>query len=135
MLPVKNIQNGLKENCQHLRIWDGHPLEDDEFVLSAEEKTTIQSRRHTTYSAQPGSPMKEEQEYTRCGAWAYIAALDVHRAKRFGRCECRSGIASLDRLVDDVMSQAPYAKARHVFWIVDNGSSHCQTIGMEIYPA
>ena len=68
--------------------------------------------------------MKVEHEYTRCGAWAYNAALDVHRAKLFGRCECRSGIASFDRLVDDVMTQPPYAKARRVFWIVDNGSSH-----------
>ena len=23
-----------------------------------------------------------EHEYARCGAWAYIAALDVHRAQR-----------------------------------------------------
>lgn len=108
------------------RVWDGCSLQDDEFVLSADEKTSIQARRrrHATYSAQPGSPVKVEHEYTRCGAWAYIAALDVHRAKLFGRCERRSGIASFDRLVDDVMCQPPYAKARRVFWIVDNGSSH-----------
>ncbi|MBN1830392.1 MAG: transposase [Deltaproteobacteria bacterium] len=54
----------------------------------------------------------------------YGAALDVHRAELFGRCEHRSGIASFDRLVEDVMGQTPYAKARRVFWIVDNGSSH-----------
>ena len=28
------------------------------------------------------------------------------------------------RLVDDVMTTQPYASARRVFWIVDNGSSH-----------
>ena len=28
-----------------------------------------------------------EHEYARGGAWAYLAALDVHRAKVFGRCE------------------------------------------------
>jgi len=108
------------------RVWDGHALRDDEFVLSADEKTSIQARRrrHATYPAQPDSPMKVEHEYTRCGAWAYIATLDVHRAKLFGRCERRSGIASFDRLVDDVMCQPPYATARRVFWIVDNGSSH-----------
>ena len=108
------------------RVWDGHALQDDEFVLSADEKTSIQARRrrHATYPAQSGSPMKVEHEYTRCGAWAYIAAVDVHRAKLFGRCERRSGIASFDRLVDDVMCQPPYATARRVFWIVDNGSSH-----------
>jgi len=108
------------------RVWDGHALQDDEFVLSADEKTSIQARRrrHPTYPAQPGSSMKVEHEYTRCGAWAYIAALDVHRAKLFGRCERRSGIASFDRLVDDIMGQPPYANARRVFLIVDNGSSH-----------
>ena len=108
------------------KVWDGHDLRDDEFVLSADEKTSIQARRrrHDTYPVQPGSPMKVEHEYARCGAWAYIAALDVHRAKLFGRCERRSGIAPFDRLVDDVMCQAPYATAKRVFWIVDNGSSH-----------
>ena len=68
--------------------------------------------------------MKVEHEYKRCGAWAYLAAMDVHRAKFFGRCEENSGIAPFDRLVDQVMTQAPYDQARRVFWIVDNGSSH-----------
>ena len=63
-------------------------------------------------------------EYTRCGAWAYLAALDVHRAKLFGRCEKKNGIKPFDRLVDDAMTQPPYNEARRVFWIVDNGSSH-----------
>jgi len=68
--------------------------------------------------------MKVEHEYTSCGAWAYLAALDVHRAKLFGRCEKKNGIKPFDHLVDDVMTQAPYNEARRVFWILDNGSSH-----------
>ena len=108
------------------RVWDGQALKEDEFVLSCDEKTSIQARRrrHATYPAQPGVAMKVEHEYTRCGAWAYIAALDVHRAKLFGRCERKSGIAPFDRLVAQVMTQLPYAEARRVFWIVDNGSAH-----------
>ena len=31
--------------------------------------------------------MKVEHEYERKGAWAYLAALDVHQPKLFGRCE------------------------------------------------
>lgn len=110
----------------YARVWEGVPLKDDEFVISADEKTSIQARRrrHCTYPAQPGMAMKVEHEYTRCGAWTYLAALDVHRARLFGRCERRNGIVSFDRLVDDVMSQPPYAEAKRVFWIVDNGSSH-----------
>ncbi|MDO8672684.1 MAG: IS630 family transposase [Dehalococcoidia bacterium] len=108
------------------RVWDGQPLKDDELVVSADEKTSLQARRrrHATYPAQPGAAMKVEHEYTRCGAWAYLAALDVHRAKIFGRCEKKSGIAPFDRLVAQVMNQPPYSKARRVFWIVDNGSAH-----------
>src|SRR5438552_1904576 len=108
------------------RIWEGQPLKDDEFVLSADEKTSLQARRrkHKTLPTRPGEAMKVEHEYTRCGAWAYLAALDVHRAKLFGRCEARTGIAPFDRLVDQVMTRPPYNDARRVFWIVDNGSSH-----------
>lgn len=42
----------------------------------------------------------------------------------FGHCEAHTGIAPFDRLVAQVMSQEPYRSAPHVFWIVDNGSSH-----------
>ncbi len=68
--------------------------------------------------------MRVEHEYERKGAWAYLAAWDVKRAKIFGRCEIQSGIAPFDRLVGQVMSQEPYCSADRVFWIVDNGSSH-----------
>ncbi|MGH8625749.1 MAG: hypothetical protein ACREYC_10925 [Gammaproteobacteria bacterium] len=57
------------------RVWDGQALEGDEFVLSADEKTSVQARRrrHRTLPTEPASPMKVEHEYTRCGAWAYLA--------------------------------------------------------------
>lgn len=101
-------------------------LNDDEFVISADEKTSIQARcpKHPTQLCQPGRPMRVEHEYQRRGAWAYVAALDVHRARVFGRCEAKSGIAPFDRLVEQIMTQPPYHEARRVFWIVDNGSAH-----------
>jgi hypothetical protein len=110
----------------YARRWDGNPLTDEDFVLSADEKTSIQARLRTHPSTAPraGRPMRVEHEYDRGGAWAYLAALDVHRAKLFGRCERTTGIAPFDRLVTQVMSQSPYCEARRVFWIVDNGSSH-----------
>jgi len=52
------------------------------------------------------------------------AALDVHQARVFGRCETQNGIAPLDRLVEQVMTRPPYNDARRVFWIVDNCSAH-----------
>lgn len=107
-------------------IWQGQPLCEDEFVLSADEKTSIQARARIHAAEPPRShqAMRVEHEYERRGAWAYLAAWDVHRAKVFGRCEAKSGIAPFDRLVDQVMQQSPYKEARRVFWIVDNGSSH-----------
>jgi hypothetical protein len=108
------------------RQWQGQALQEDEFVLSTDEKTSIQARCrvHPTVPTAPGLPMKVEHEYERKGAWAYMAAWDVHRARLFGRCEAKSGIAPFDRLVAQVMNQEPYRSARRVFWIMDNGSSH-----------
>jgi hypothetical protein len=108
------------------RRWQGKLPRDDEFVLSTDEKTSIQARlrTHPTLPTQPGISMRVEHEYERGGAWAYLAALDVHRAKVFGRCERKTGIAPFERLVDYVMHQSPYHQARRVFWIMDNGSSH-----------
>jgi hypothetical protein len=108
------------------REWEGQPLKDDEFVISADEKTSVQARRriHPTLPPQPKRAMKVEHEYERLGAWAYLAAMDVHAPKLFGRWEATSGIAPFDRLVDQTMKQEPYRSARRVFWIMDNGSSH-----------
>jgi hypothetical protein len=110
----------------YARQWQGRPLHAEEFVLCADEKTSIQARLrcHATRPPGPGTPMRVEHEYTRGGAWAYLAALDVHRAKLFGRCEATTGIAPFERLVAQVMTQPPYRDARRVFWILDNGSSH-----------
>ncbi len=108
------------------RVWDGTPLGADDYVISADEKTSIQARLRKQPTLPPAAnrPTRVEHEYFRGGAWAYLAAWDVHRAKVFGRCEKRNGIAPTDRLVSDVMSQEPYRSARRVFWIMDNCSAH-----------
>jgi len=108
------------------RRWNGRALQASEFVICADEKTSIQARcrRHPSRAPSPGCPMRVEHEYRRAGAWTYLAAWDVHRAKLFGRCEAKNGIAPVDRLVGQVMSQEPYRSARRVFWIMDNGSAH-----------
>ena len=68
--------------------------------------------------------MRVVHKYFRCGAWTYIAGLDVHHARIFGRCEDKNGIASFDRLVQQAMTRPPSDEARRVFWIVDNCSVH-----------
>jgi hypothetical protein len=110
----------------YARRFDDKPLRPDEYVLSADEKTSIQARirKHASLPPAPRQPTRVEHEYTRGGALAYLAAWDVHHAKVFGRCEDTSGIEPFNRLVDQVMTTEPYASARRVFWVVDNGSSH-----------
>lgn len=110
----------------YAREWKGQPLGRRDFVLCADEKTSIQARIRAHPSAPPGpdQAMRVEHEYDRGGALAYFAAWDVHRARLFGRCEAQIGIAPFDRLVEDVMTCEPYASATRVFWVVDNSSSH-----------
>jgi len=107
-------------------VWEGRPLGQNDFVICADEKTSIQARRrkHRRAAPQPGRPGRFEHEYVRKGAWAYLAAWDVHQARIFGRCERKTGIAPFGRLVRQVMSRDPYRSASSVFWIVDNGTSH-----------
>jgi len=107
-------------------IWNGEPLSNRDFVLCADEKTSIQARHRIapTTAPAPGRYGRVEQEYERKGALNYMAAWDVRQARVFGLC-CRStGIDSFHDLVDLVMRQPPYQTARRVFWITDNGSSH-----------
>ncbi|MFI1436656.1 IS630 family transposase [Streptomyces lydicus] len=108
------------------RTFDGVPLGEDEYVISADEKTSIQARCrcHPTLAPGQARATRVNHEYDRGGAVAYLAAYDVHRARVFGRCEPKTGIRPFMNLVTQVMTTEPYASARRVFWIVDNGSSH-----------
>lgn len=108
------------------RRWEGRKLGPREFVISSDEKTSIQARCRCHPSLPPGKTrmMRVNHEYTRGGALAYLAAYDVHQARVFGRCADSTGIVPFMALVEQVMTSQPYASAKRVFWIVDNGSSH-----------
>lgn len=110
----------------YARVWDGAPLGPDEYVISSDEKTSIQARCRCHPTLPPGKArkMRVNHEYDRGGALAYLAAYDVHHATVFGQCAPTTGITPFMALVDHVMTQQPYASAKRVFWIVDNGSSH-----------
>lgn len=108
------------------RVWKGKRLGKRDYVISSDEKTSIQARArlHPTLAPASGRRMRVEHHYKRRGAFAYMAAWDVGRAKIFGHYTGHNGIESFHCLVDQVMRQEPYRSARRVFWIVDNGSSH-----------
>jgi len=107
-------------------IWDGRPLGENDYVICADEKTSIQARCRCHPTLPPGKAraMRIEHDYERRGALAYLAAWDVRRGQVAGRCEDTTGIAPFARLVTQVMTAEPYASADRVFWITDNGSSH-----------
>jgi transposase len=107
-------------------FWDGQPLGGNDFVVCADEKTSIQARCRCHPTLPPGRArmMRVEHEYARGGALAYLAAWDVGRGQVTGRCEDTTGIEPFSRLVAQVMKAEPYASADRVFWITDNGSSH-----------
>jgi hypothetical protein len=107
--------------------FEGKLLHPGDCVICADEKPSIQARLRTHAPLPPSSGsrgQRVEHRYERRGALTYLAALDVRRADVFGRSEPRGGIEPFDRLVWQVMTKEPYASARRVFWVVDNGSSH-----------
>jgi transposase len=106
--------------------WRGRELGDREYVISADEKSQLQAlqRRHRGLPAAPGRTRRVEFEYRRGGTLAYFAAYDVHHARVLGTIAPKTGIEPFTELVDQVMSTEPYASAKRVFWVVDNGSSH-----------
>ncbi|MGW8800727.1 IS630 family transposase [Streptomyces sp. NPDC055775] len=106
--------------------FDGVPLGTDEYVVSSDEKTSIQARCrcHPTLTPGQARAIRVNHEYRRGGALACLAAYDVHHARVLGRCEPTTDIVPFMNLVTQVMTSEPYASAKRVFWIVDNGSSH-----------
>src|ERR1041385_671622 len=105
-------------------FWEGRRVRRRDQIVSADEKPSIQARRHRQVAPQPGQPGRIESDYERCGALQYLCAWDVRRGIPWGRCEPKTGIDAFTRLVDQVMAMEPYRSAPRVFWIVDNGSSH-----------
>ena len=106
--------------------WQGEPLKNEDFIVSADEKTSIQARDriHPSLAPGPRRAARIESEYERAGALQYLAAWDVRRGYVMGRCEPTTGIEPFGRLVAQVLAQEPYRSAKRLFWIVDNGSSH-----------
>ena len=67
--------------------------------------------------------MLVEMEYRRRGTLAYLAAYDVHHAHVIGHCAPTTGIEPFTALAEKVMTREPYASARRVFWIDNDGTS------------
>lgn len=110
------------------RRWQGKRLHPADYVISGDEKTQLQAllRRHPLVAPGPGRRGLVEHEYRRLGTLAYLAAMDVHDPQRglFGHARPKISNDAFDDLVAEVMRTEPYASARRVFWVVDNGTIH-----------
>jgi DDE superfamily endonuclease len=111
----------------YARVFDGVLLGPGDYVISADEKSQLQAlhRCHPTRPSGSGGHVAQvEFEYERGGTLAYMGAYDVHLARLIGTIAAKTGIVPFMELVNKVMIQEPYASARRVYWVVDNGSSH-----------
>src|SRR5258708_7651891 len=86
-------------------FWGDKPLGANDYIISSDEKTSIQARIrcHATLNMAPGRPRRVEFEYERGGALQYLAAWDVRRGYVMGRCEPTTGIEPFGHLVTQVM--------------------------------
>jgi hypothetical protein len=62
-------------------IWDGQPLGENDYVVCAHEKTSIQARCRCHLTLAPGTAraMRVEHDYRRGGALACVAAVGSFR--------------------------------------------------------
>jgi transposase len=106
--------------------YQGKRLRPGDRILSIDAKPQIQARgrRHATLPAAPGKPVRVEHEYTRHGALALLAGMDVHTGMVFASTPATTGITPFMDLVSQVMTRPEYKNAPRVFIIVDNGSDH-----------
>jgi len=97
----------------YARTWEGRELCDDEYVISADEKSQLQAlwRRHPGQPAGPGRPRRVEFEYARGGTLTYLAAC-AHQARVMGTIAPKTGIEPLMRLVEQVTTTEPHASAK-----------------------
>ncbi len=107
-------------------LYGGEPLGPGDRILSFDAKPSIQARGriHETLPAAPGRPARVEHEYTRHGALALLAGLDVHTGEVFASTPQTTGIVPFMDLAGQVMARPEYRDAPRVFVIVDNGSDH-----------
>ena len=105
--------------------WQGKPLSRKDHILSADEKTSIQARRHC-HPCLPPAPVWRPISRTNTSAAVpcYIWPPGMYAAVRDGRCEPKTGLAPFRWLVNQVLAEEPYPSSERLFWIVDNGSSH-----------
>ena len=68
--------------------------------------------------------MEDPLALTRGSAGFSASKIQGQGPHVIGHIAPKTGIEPFTQLVEQVMTSEPYASARRVFWIIDNGSSH-----------
>ncbi len=106
-------------------IFEQRALRAREYVLSFDQKTSIQARqrKHASVAAGPDHPQLVEHEYERQGALNLLACLDVHSGQVWGQCYAHKRRAEVEAFVNELFAREPYASAQRIHFILDNCSS------------
>ena len=72
----------------------------------------------------PGEPDAWSSSTAAAAPWPTSPPTTSTSAQVLGQIAPKTGIEPFEKLVAHVMTTEPYASARRVFWVVDNGSSH-----------
>jgi transposase len=101
------------------------PLGDDEVVLCADEKTSLQPRprKSPTLAAQPERPVRVEHEYGRCGALNLFAAFDTRTGQVYGMTAERKRQAEFIAFLEQLDREIP-ATVKTVHVVLDNLRMH-----------
>ena len=101
------------------------PLGVGEMVLCVDEKTSLQPRTRTapTLAAQPGQPVRVEQEYTRKGALNLFAGFDTRTGTVYATTAERKRQVEFIAFLEQVdREMAPHITTIHV--VLDNLNTH-----------
>jgi hypothetical protein len=105
--------------------WEERCLRAGEHVVCLDMKSSIQARArcHGSVPPHPGHGQLVEHKYERQGALNLIACLDVHSGQVFGRCYDQRGNQAVRDFLGRAFAREPYASARRIHLVLDNGTS------------
>ena len=100
-------------------------LADNEIVLCLDEMTSLQPRprKSPTLASCPGSPMRVEHEYSRCGALNLFAAFDTRTGKVYEMTTERKRQQELIAFLEQLDREIPTSKTK-VHIVLDNVRMH-----------
>jgi hypothetical protein len=124
----KDIGTFLKRACPVLDLYERirqGKLDAGEVVYSIDEKTSIQARKHASYSPTgKGEPAHLEHTYRRNGAVTLIAALNVLTGAVTGEICTSKHFDGFAQFLRSLLVDAKQAGFTCVHLILDNGSTH-----------